>query len=112
MIEEKETCVSVKTENKDSQKYIAYYYFNFSAVKDYNKECIFYPFYGNAITDYKNKKISFLGNSFNIILDKSVDFEIIYTEIHLESRIGRIETVFNNKCYSINKKNYDNVFVH
>lgn len=95
MIEENETYISVKPNNKDLQNYIAYYYFNVSDVKNYCKEFIFYPHYRNAITVYKNSKISFNENVSQVVPNKNVDFEIIYTGIHLESRIGKIEAPYN-----------------
>ena len=95
MTNELEHYRSIKPFNKELQKYIAYYYFVFSLKKDAHKAYIFYPHYKNAITVYKNSKISLGENSSCVSFDLSKGYEIIYTGIHMHSRMVKIETPFN-----------------
>ncbi len=94
MTNELEHYRSIKPVNIELQKYIAYYYFDYSLKTDTKKEYIFYPHYRNALTVYKNSKISFGENSSNVTYDLNAGYEIIYTGIHLHSRMGKIETPF------------------
>lgn len=94
-MDEKEHYISVKPSSKSLQKYIAYYYFNFSNQEDYKKRYIFYPHFRNAITVYKRSKISFSKTGSTVVPDASKEFEIIYTGIHNQSRIGEINAPFD-----------------
>ncbi len=95
MIEDKESYISVKPNNEVLQQYIAYYYFNASDTKDYKKKFIFYPHYKNALTVYKNAKINFSENASHVIPNNAKNYEITYTGIHSEGRIGIIDAPFN-----------------
>lgn len=87
--------VSIKPNNEALKNYIAYYYFNFSKGASFTKEFLFYPHYKNALTIYKNASIKFSKNISTVIPEKQTDYTIIYTGIHLQSRIGKIKAPFN-----------------
>ena len=90
-----ETYITLKPKANVLRPYIAYYYFNASEEKNYCKEYMFYPHYRNAITVYKNSEISFADNRSTVVPNPNKTFEIIYTGIHLTSRIGKIHAPFD-----------------
>ena len=96
-----ETFLTLKSESKKIESYIAYYYFHVSDDAAFKKSYVFYPNYQNAITIYKDSDVILTEKGSSISPSDNSRIETLYTtniddgmKVFLKGNFNKIGIVF------------------